>query len=56
MSPEMFKIMCGVLGLIPPNLGPGPDKTGFFAKFYADFTPEQQRLITHGYGPAGGVQ
>jgi hypothetical protein len=49
-EPGIFKYMCGVLGLIPKGAPPGPDKTGFFAKFYADFTPEQARLITHGYG------
>jgi hypothetical protein len=49
-EPGMFKFMCGVLGLIPIGAPPGPDKTGFFAKFYSAFTPEQARLITHGYG------
>jgi hypothetical protein len=49
-EPGLFKFMCGVLGLIPKGAPPGPDKTGFFGSFFADFTPEQQRLITHGYG------
>ena len=49
-EPGIFKFMCGALGLIPKDAPPGPDKTGFFANFYKDFTPEQQRLITHGYG------
>jgi hypothetical protein len=49
-EPGFFKWMCGALGLIPKGAPPGPDKAGFFAGFYQDFTPEQQRLITHGYG------
>lgn len=49
-EPGIFKFMCGALGLIPKGAPAGPDKTGFFAGFYKDFTPEQQRLITHGYG------
>jgi hypothetical protein len=49
-EPGVFKFMCGVLGLIPLGAPPGPDKTGFFAQWFADFNPEQQRLITHGYG------
>ena len=49
-EPGLFKFMCGVLGLIPMGAPPGPDKTGFFAKFFEGFDPEQQRLITHGYG------
>ena len=42
--------MCGQLGLIPKNAPPGPDKTGFFARFFSDFRPDVQWLITHGYG------
>src|SRR5258708_4689604 len=49
-EPGIFKTMCGLLGLIPRNAPPGPDKTGFFAKFFAAYPPEVQRLITHGYG------
>jgi hypothetical protein len=49
-EPGIFKFMCGMLGLIPKGAPPGPDKSGFFADYYKDFTPEQQRLITHGYG------
>jgi hypothetical protein len=49
-EPGIFKFMCSTLGLIPKHAPPGPDKTGFFAGYYKDFTPEQQRLITHGYG------
>jgi hypothetical protein len=49
-EPGIFKIMCGLLGLIPKGAPPGPDRTGFFAKFFAAFNPEDQRLITHGYG------
>ena len=49
-EPGIFKMMCGLLGLIPKNAPPGPDKTGFFARFFAAYPPEVQRLITHGYG------
>lgn len=49
-EPGFFKWMCGALGLIPKGAPPGPDKAGFFAAFFRDFTPEQQRLICHGYG------
>ena len=49
-EPGIFKFMCGQLGLIPKNAPPGPDKTGFFAKFFAGFPKDVQWLITHGYG------
>jgi hypothetical protein len=49
-EPGIFKFMCGVLGLIPVGAPPGPDSTGFFAKFMSAFSTENQRLITHGYG------
>jgi hypothetical protein len=49
-EPGIFKKMCGILGLIPRNAPPGPDRTGFFAKFFEGFDAETQRLITHGYG------
>jgi hypothetical protein len=49
-EPGIFKMMCGLLGLIPRNAPPGPDKAGFFADFYKGFDAETQRLITHGYG------
>jgi hypothetical protein len=49
-EPGIFKFMCGQLGLIPRNAPPGPDKAGFFAKFFAGFPKDVQWLITHGYG------
>jgi hypothetical protein len=49
-EPGFFKFMCGMLGLIPRGAPPGPDKNGFFAAFLSAFSPEVQRLITHGYG------
>jgi hypothetical protein len=49
-EPGIFKTMCGVLGLIPKNAPPGPEKAGFFANFFAAYPAEVQRLITHGYG------
>jgi hypothetical protein len=49
-EPGIFKIMCGLLGLIPKGAPPGPDKAGFFAGFMQAFSAEEQRLITHGYG------
>jgi hypothetical protein len=49
-EPGIFKTMCGLLGLIPKGAPPGPDKGGFFAGFYSAWSPEEQRLITHGYG------
>lgn len=49
-EPGLFKFICGILGLIPIGAPAGPDKTGFFAQFLSAFSPENQRLITHGYG------
>ena len=49
-EPGTFKFICGVLGLIPHGAPPGPEKDGFFSRWLADFTAEQQRLVTHGYG------
>jgi len=49
-EPGFFKKMCGFAGLIPKNAPPGPDRTGFFASFMNQFTAEESRLITHGYG------
>jgi hypothetical protein len=49
-EPGFFKFMCAWLGLIPRGAPPGPEKTGFFSEFLGAFSPEVQRLITHGYG------
>lgn len=49
-EPGIFKFLCGALGLIPKGAPPGPDKAGFFAKFYSAYPKDTQRLITHGYG------
>jgi hypothetical protein len=49
-EPGVFKFMCGMLGLIPRDAPPGPSRDGFFSGFLSAFTPEAQRLITHGYG------
>jgi hypothetical protein len=49
-EPGIFKFMCGQLGLIPKNAPPGPDSTGFYAKFFSAFPADVQWLITHGYG------
>jgi hypothetical protein len=49
-EPGFFKFMCGAMGLIPRGAPAGPDRTGFFGAFLGSFTPEIQRLITHGYG------
>ena len=49
-EPGIFKFMCGAMGLIPKGAPPGPDRTGFFAKFFSAYPAEVQRLITHGYG------
>jgi hypothetical protein len=49
-EPGLFKKMCGWAGLIPKDAPPGPDRTGFFASFLNQFTAEEARLITHGYG------
>jgi hypothetical protein len=49
-EPGVFKFMCGIMGLIPKGAPPGPLRDGFFAGFLSAFSPEVQRLITHGYG------
>jgi hypothetical protein len=49
-EPGVFKFMCGMMGLIPRGAPPGPARDGFFASFLSKFSPEVQRLITHGYG------
>jgi hypothetical protein len=49
-EPGFFKFMCGMMGLIPRGAPPGPVRDGFFAGFLSAFSPEVQRLITHGYG------
>ena len=49
-EPGGFKFMCGMLGLIPRRAPPGPARNGFFSEFLSAFSPEDQRLITHGYG------
>src|SRR5205085_6869658 len=53
-EPGLFKFMCGQLGLIPKNAGRGPDKTGFFSKFFDGFTPDMQWEITQGHDRLGG--
>ncbi len=45
-----FKVMSGALGLIRLDSPDGPNPAGFFADYIAQFTPERQRLIAHGYG------
>jgi hypothetical protein len=45
-----FKVMSGALGLIRLDSPDGPNPAGFFAGYLAQFTPERQRLIAHGYG------
>lgn len=49
-EPGFFRFLAGVLGLIPMDAPPGPGKDGFFTKWLAEFSPEQQRLVSHGYG------
>ncbi|MBK9171172.1 MAG: hypothetical protein IPM24_27450 [Bryobacterales bacterium] len=49
-EPGIFKFMCGMLGLIPKGAPPGPDRDGFYTKFFTAFDDEQARLIVHGYG------
>jgi hypothetical protein len=45
-----FKILSGTLGLIPFDAQAGPAPKDFYAAYLAQFSPDQQRLITHGYG------
>jgi hypothetical protein len=45
-----FKVMSGSLGLIPLDAPDGPDGDGFFAAYLAQYPPDIQRLIAHGYG------
>lgn len=49
-EPGIFKLACGVLGLIPMGAPPGPVPDGFFAGFFSNYPPDVQRLIAHGYG------
>jgi hypothetical protein len=49
-EPGIFKLACGVLGLIPMGAAPGPVPDGFFAGFFSNYAPDAQRLIAHGYG------
>ena len=45
-----FKVMSGALGLIRLDAPDGPDPAEFFASYLAEFPPQIQRLIAHGYG------
>jgi hypothetical protein len=45
-----FKVMSGSLGLIPLDAPDGPNPDGFFATYLAQYPPDVQRLIAHGYG------
>ena len=45
-----FKVMSGALGLIHLDAPDGPDPADFFAGYLAEYSPEIQRLIAHGYG------
>jgi hypothetical protein len=45
-----FKLMSGALGLIRLDAPDGPDSKDLFAGYLAQFSPERQRLIAHGYG------
>lgn len=45
-----FKVMSGSLGLIPLDAPDGPNPEGFFAAYLAQYPPDVQRLIAHGYG------
>ncbi len=49
-EPGIFKLACGVLGLIPMGAAPGPVPAGFFAGFFSAYPADVQRLIAHGYG------
>jgi len=46
----LFKVMSGALGLIRLDAPDGPDPADFFAAYFAQYPPEIQRLIAHGYG------
>lgn len=45
-----FKVMSGALGLIRLDAPDGPHPADFFAEYLAQYPPDIQRLITHGYG------
>ncbi len=49
-EPGLFKNMSAMMGLIPNGAPDGPDRTGFYERFLAEFPYEVQRLIVHGYG------
>ncbi|MEI6668060.1 MAG: hypothetical protein WCP29_07880 [Acidobacteriota bacterium] len=45
-----FRLMSMTAGLIRFDTPEGPNPAGFFADYLTQFSPEQQRLIAHGYG------
>lgn len=46
----LFKLSAGIFGLVPFDAADGPDPENFFAKYLAQFPPDAQRQIAHGYG------
>ncbi|MGH9659900.1 MAG: hypothetical protein ACRD96_15225 [Bryobacteraceae bacterium] len=45
-----FKMMCGMMGVIPIRAPDGPLKSGFYSTFIPFFPAAAQRPILHGYG------
>ena len=45
-----FKILSGTFGLIPLDAQAGPAPEDFYAAYLAQFSPDDQDLIAHGYG------
>jgi hypothetical protein len=45
-----FKLMSGTLGLIRLDAPDGPNPANLFADYLAQYPPDLQRLIVHGYG------
>jgi hypothetical protein len=45
-----LKRLSGLLGIIPRDAPAGPARENFFQAFLSGFTPDEQRLVAHGYG------
>lgn len=44
------KRLCGLFGVIPRDASAAPARENFFQAFLSGVTPDEQRLVAHGYG------